>query len=207
MVQPLGDPVHLPEHFDTAFSIQPMLTQHIEAVLEIERAVAPHPWTPGIFGDELANPDTRSYYVVRHSSGPDQAGARSADGAGDWNGDGMGDGAVLVGFGGVLVQVGEAHITNIAVAPSYRRRGLARMLMVVLMRRAIERQATAATLEVRVSNVAAQRLYHRFGFVPAGVRPRYYPDGEDAVIMWADDIATQPYVDRLQTLDGLEVFR
>jgi [ribosomal protein S18]-alanine N-acetyltransferase len=148
---------------------------HLPEVLAIELSAAPHPWTTGIFAEELAHTDTRTYVV-----------ATSGD--------------RVVGFGGVLVQVGEAHITNIAVDNQFRRIGIARALMICLMRAAIDREAGAATLEVRVSNVGGQRLYHRFGFVPAGVRPRYYPDGEDAVIMWVNDIAGQAYAARL---DGL----
>ncbi len=156
-------------------TIVPMSFDHLPDVLAIERAAAPHPWTIGIFTEELALTDSRTYLVACR-------------------------GGVVVGFGGVLVQVSEAHITNIAVANAHRRSGIARALMVRLMTSAIRGNAAAATLEVRVSNVGAQRLYHRFGFVPAGVRPSYYPDGEDAVIMWADDIASEGYNFRLNSL-------
>jgi [ribosomal protein S18]-alanine N-acetyltransferase len=155
--------------------IVPMTADHLDAVLAIERAAAPHPWTRGIFEDELAHTETRSYFAALVS---DQ----------------------VVGFGGVLVQVGEAHITNVAVHETFRRNGIARALMIRLMAAAVSGSATAATLEVRTSNVGAQRMYHRFGFVPAGVRPRYYPDGEDAVIMWADDITSPIYAERLAAL-------
>jgi [ribosomal protein S18]-alanine N-acetyltransferase len=152
--------------------IEPMTLAHVDAVLAIEEASAPHPWTRGIFTDELAHADTRTYRVALISD-------------------------EVVGFAGVLNQVGEAHITNVAVNPVFRRQGIARALMVELMKLAIERGASAATLEVRASNVGAQRMYHRFGFVPAGVRPRYYRDGEDAVIMWAEAIDQPAYVNRL----------
>ncbi len=156
-------------------AIVPMTLSHLSEVLEIERAAAPHPWTEGIFTEELAHTDTRTYFVALNRDR-------------------------VAGFGGVLVQVGEAHITNIAVDNDFRRNGIACALMICLMRAAVEQEAAAATLEVRVSNVGAQRLYHRLGFVPAGVRPRYYPDREDAVIMWADDIAGQAYAARLDAL-------
>jgi [ribosomal protein S18]-alanine N-acetyltransferase len=156
----------------SAFSIQPMTDLHIDAALSIEQAGAPHPWTRGIFVDEIGQPETRVYRVAL-----------------------MDD--VVVGFGGVLLQVDEAHITNVAVEGQYRRHGIARALMVELMAAAIERGALAATLEVRVANVGAQRLYHQFGFAPVGVRPKYYPDGEDAVIMWAHDIGFPVFGSRL----------
>lgn len=164
-----------PASVSPAVLIVPMSLSHLPEVLAIERTASPHPWTNGIFSEELVQTDTRTYLVALQ-------------------------GDVLVAFGGVLVQVGEAHITNIAVDTHYRRSGIARALMVHLMRVAVDRGAAAATLEVRVSNVGAQRLYHRFGFAPAGVRPRYYPDGEDAVIMWADDIASELYSNRMSGL-------
>jgi [ribosomal protein S18]-alanine N-acetyltransferase len=157
--------------------LAPMLLTHVPQVLAIEQAAALHPWTEGIFVEELSHIDSRTYRVA------------------------LIDGKV-VGFGGVLVQVGEAHITNVAVADIWRRHGIARALMVDLMTAAIDQGALAATLEVRVSNTGAQKLYHRFGFAPAGARPRYYPDGEDALIMWAEDITGSGYAVRLAELAG-----
>jgi [ribosomal protein S18]-alanine N-acetyltransferase len=158
-----------------ALRIEPMTVDHLDAVLAIEQAASPHPWTRGILIDELNNPDTRTYRVAMVDS-------------------------VVIGFAGALDQAGEAHITNVAVADEWRRRGIARVLMIELMSAAVAKGITAATLEVRTSNVVAQRLYHRFGFVPAGVRPGYYADGEGAVIMWAEDIATPEYGERLNRL-------
>jgi [ribosomal protein S18]-alanine N-acetyltransferase len=163
-------------------AIEPMTLDHVDAVLVIERAAAPHPWTRGILLDELNHTDTRTYKVA------------------------VNDG-VVVGFGGVLYQVGEAHITNVAVAPEWRRNGIARALMVSLMNAAISGGATVATLEVRTSNLGAQRLYHQFGFIPAGVRPGYYADGEGAVIMWTEDITTADYADRLSRSELGDVSR
>jgi ribosomal-protein-alanine N-acetyltransferase len=65
---------------------------------------------------------------------------------------------------------------------------------------AIERSCEAMTLEVRVSNVGAQALYRSFGFVPAGVRQRYYENTEDAIVMWCHDIGTAEFADRLTDL-------
>ncbi len=159
----------------TSYQLAPMVLAHVPQVMAIEQAAASHPWTEGIFVEELSHVDTRTYRVA------------------------LVDGDV-VGFGGVLVQVGEAHITNVAVADRWRRHGIACALMVDLMTAAIEQGALAATLEVRVSNAGAQKLYHRFGFAPAGARPRYYPDGEDALIMWVEDISAAPYAQRLDSL-------
>ncbi len=162
------------------FAIEAMTLRHVDAALAIEQAVSPHPWTHGIFTDELAHGDTRTYRVAVIDD-------------------------KVVGFAGVLIQAGEAHVTNVAVQETFRRLGIARQLLVEVLRIAIERGATAATLEVRSDNMAAQKLYHRFGFVPAGVRPKYYQSGHDALIMWADDIAEASYSARLQRLGRSEV--
>jgi [ribosomal protein S18]-alanine N-acetyltransferase len=156
-------------------SIQPMSPSHIDQALLIEQAGTSHPWTYGIFVDELEQSETRAYRVAIVNE-------------------------TVVGFGGVLHQVGEAHITNIAVAHAWRRQGIARALMVELLTAAVAGGAVSATLEVRVSNDSARRLYHQFGFAPVGIRPAYYPDGESAVIMWAHDVATPQFASRLAQL-------
>jgi [ribosomal protein S18]-alanine N-acetyltransferase len=156
--------------------IRTMEPADLEAVLVIEQASAPHPWTAGIFADELAQTETRRYVVAVENDR-------------------------VVGFCGLLLSLDEGHITNVAVDPSLRRRGYAHEMMLVTVRTAIAKSLRALTLEVRVSNTAAIALYQRFGFAPGGVRPRYYPDnGEDALIMWAHDIDTAAYGTRLAEL-------
>jgi [ribosomal protein S18]-alanine N-acetyltransferase len=156
--------------------IRTMEPGDLDAVLVIEQASAPHPWTAGIFADELAQAETRRYVVAVEDDR-------------------------VVGFCGLLLSLDEGHITNVAVDPSLRRRGYAHEMMLVTVRTAIAKSLRALTLEVRVSNIAAIALYQRFGFAPGGVRPRYYPDnGEDALIMWAHDIDTAAYGTRLAEL-------
>jgi hypothetical protein len=85
------------------------------------------------------------------------------------------------------VLLDEAHVTNIAVREAFRGRGLGERLFREMMAVARMQGAKRMTLEVRVSNERAQRLYRKLGFEPSGVRPGYYTDnGEDALIMWAD---------------------
>jgi ribosomal-protein-alanine N-acetyltransferase len=85
--------------------------------------------------------------------------------------------------------VDEAHVTTFAVLPAYRRRGLGGRLLSALIELAADLGASVVTLEVRLSNVAARRLYQRFGFRPVGVRPHYYSDnGEDALIMTTEPL-------------------
>ncbi len=143
-----------------------MTLADVDDVTEIERQSFPVPWSRAAFIDELTRNEQALYVVVRDESG------RAA------------------GYGGMWLVCDEAHVTNIAVRPDRRRRGAGTAIMVTLMALAQSRGANRMTLEVRVSNHAAQELYRRLGFAPAGVRPHYYMDNrEDALIMWLDDIS------------------
>ena len=154
----------------------PMRRRHLRSVMRIESQSQPRPWTSRVFRSELDTPETRCYLVAR------------VDGA-------------VVGYAGLMVVLDEAHVTNIAVDPAWRRHGIAIRLLVTLARVAVERGAAHLTLEVRVGNVGAQELYRRFGFAPAGVRKNYYAESnEDALVMWAHDIATPDYAARLERL-------
>lgn len=94
------------------------------------------------------------------------------------------DGRILGGCGLLLI-AGEGNITNVAVAPGARRRGVATGLLAYLMAEGDRNGLTAYTLEVRVSNAAAIGLYEKLGFVSEGIRPRFYEKPtEDALIMW-----------------------
>ena len=94
------------------------------------------------------------------------------------------DGKVL-GYAGMWHIVNEGHINNIAVDEPFRRMGVGSRLLEALIAEARTREMAGLTLEVRVGNGAAQRLYHKYGFKPEGLRKNYYTDTrEDAVIMW-----------------------
>ena len=83
----------------------------------------------------------------------------------------------------------EAHITNIAVHPDFRRQGIGEQMMRFAFKKARELGATKMTLEVRLSNHGAQALYRKLGFQDRGIRKGYYSDtNEDAIIMWKDDL-------------------
>jgi ribosomal-protein-alanine N-acetyltransferase len=159
-------------------SIEPMRLEDVAAVQAIERASFTSPWPPEAYRSELTTNRLATYLVVR------------ADGA-------------VVGYGGVWLMVDEAHITTFAIHPRWRRRHLGARLLLALLDAAIARQAREATLEVRLSNMAARRLYERFGFRPVGLRTRYYSDdGEDALIMTTDPLAEPAMVARLAALRG-----
>jgi ribosomal-protein-alanine N-acetyltransferase len=97
--------------------------------------------------------------------------------------------------------VDEAHVTTFAVDPRWRRRGVGEQLLLALLDLAVARRAREATLEVRLSNMPARRLYEKYGFKPVGIRPRYYSDnGEDALIMTTDALESPAVRDRLAGL-------
>jgi [ribosomal protein S18]-alanine N-acetyltransferase len=150
--------------------IRPMRTEDLPAVLALEQAHQPLPWSDKIFGDEMSA-ESRVYVVAEA-------------------------GGTVVGFAGVMIVGDETHVTNLLVDPDHRGRGIATDLMVSLIRSSVEQGARHLILEVRTGNEAARRLYGRLGLAPVGVRPRYYGD-DDALIMWAHDIDRPEYLESL----------
>ena len=111
----------------------------------------------------------------------------------------MGD--TIVAYGGIWLMVDEAHVTTFAVHPRYRRRRIGEQLILALLDLARERHAREATLEVRLSNLPARRLYEKYGFRPVGIRPRYYSDNnEDALIMTTEPLELPAMRERLARL-------
>ena len=100
----------------------------------------------------------------------------------------------VVGFATLLLQPDAGHLDDVAVARDERREGIGRVLVTRLLQIAAERGLGGVTLEVSEHNTAALALYRRVGFQVEGRRPRYYPDGSDALIMWRRDgtSATEP---------------
>ncbi len=158
--------------------VSPMRRSHIDDIMPIETSVYPRPWTPGVFADELREMarGTR-HYLVAHI------------------------GRDLVGYAGMIYMEDGAHVTNIAVHPQQRRRGIATELLLDLAWEARRVGAGAMTLEVRDSNRSAQELYRRFGFVPVGVRPKYYENRDDAIVMWCHDLQSEDVARRLRDIE------
>ena len=97
--------------------------------------------------------------------------------------------------------VDEAHITTFAVHPAWRRQRIGERLLLAFLDLAVGRHAREATLEVRLSNVAARRLYEKYGFRPVGLRPRYYSDNsEDALIMTTEPLGEPRFRERIEPL-------
>ncbi len=153
-----------------------MRRRHLNGVMAIEHQVYPRPWSPNLFLSEMNEFRNRTYLVAKI-------------------------GKDVVGYGGVMCYGEEAHITTIAVDPMHHRKKIGTRLLYELLQEGLRLGGRAASLEVRVSNWGAQRLYGQFGFRPVGVRKNYYQEtGEDAVVMWADEISSRGYRQRLEEL-------
>ena len=136
-----------------------MRRRHLRGVLRIEQQVYPRPWSLGLFMSELRLPAAAACYVV----GPGRRDGRRLRRA-------------------ACSSVDDGHVTTSPSTPTGTGRRIGTRLLLALARAAIERGAEALTLEVRVGNDAAQALYRRFGFAPAGVRKGYYArPNEDAL--------------------------
>jgi ribosomal-protein-alanine N-acetyltransferase len=158
--------------------LAPMRTRDLRGVLKIEGAVFPQPWPHRLFVEELAQRKTRAYRAA-------------------WVG------RSIVGFAGQMFVDDESHVNNIAVDPAWQGRGLGAAILCDLVRTGLARGVRHLTLEVRVGNEPALALYRRFGLAPVGVRRNYYPvTGEDALVMWARDIDSESYGERLAAIEA-----
>jgi ribosomal-protein-alanine N-acetyltransferase len=142
-------------------------SSEIDAILAIEEASFTNPWTRDMYLAELANRGVSYFFVAKDGSGR------------------------VVGFCSFWRVLDELHINNLAVAPAFRRNGIATALLIRVLEEGTKLGAHRATLEVRRSNEAARLLYERFGFTVAGVRRGYYTNPvEDALVLWRDELAT-----------------
>jgi len=156
--------------------ISAMRLEDLDEVQRIEEASFATPWPPNAYRSELLTNRLASYLVAR-----------------------VGD--RIVAYGGMWLMVDEAHITTFAVHPAWRRQRLGERLLLAFLDLAKDRHAREATLEVRLSNLAARRLYEKYGFRPVGVRPRYYSDNnEDALIMTTLPLADPQQRARIERL-------
>ena len=107
----------------------------------------------------------------------------------------------IVGIAGFWIMTDEAHITTLAVRNSFRRQGIGERLLVQIVEMAIQLNVNVVTLEVRISNKQAQTLYEKYGFQRVGIRRAYYTDnGEDAIIMTTDSLASVTFQSHFQLL-------
>ena len=101
---------------------------------------------------------------------------------------------IVCGYSGYWLIGDEAHITTLATHPDYRRMGIGELLLINNIQSAIKVDAKCMTLEVRVSNDPAQKLYYKYGFKSMGLRRKYYQDNsEDALVLWMENIRTEEF--------------
>ena len=142
-----------------ALQVRLMTLADVDDVQEIEKGCFSVPWSRESFEHEITENKCARYLVVEL------------------------DGRV-VAYAGTWLVIDEAHITNVAVHPDFRGRGYGELVMRELMQLSSDTGMVWMTLEVRRSNVVAQSLYHKLGFIDVGYRKRYYEDNhEDALIM------------------------
>ncbi len=149
----------------------------IEQVRLIEQASFQKTWAPEAFTTELRHNQAAHYLVMR---GPQER---------------------VVGYTGAWLVADEAHITSIAIDPNRRGQGLGKLLLLRLLQYCGQRQAHWVTLEVRADNRAALALYRRFGFARVALRKAYYEQKYDAVVMWAGNLLSESYQERLAAIE------
>ena len=147
---------------------RPMRVEDVAQVHAIERLSFPLPWSRESFIREICEIDNSRLLVVVEDEE-----AR----------------AEVMGYACWWEVADECHVTNFAVAPAHRRKGVGDFLLGRILEDAKDRGLLRATLEVRLGNAAAIALYEKWGFTAAAMRPRYYPDNrEDALVMWKEKI-------------------
>jgi ribosomal-protein-alanine N-acetyltransferase len=182
----------------------------LRQVNEIDREAFPTQWPPPDYRRELQNPLARLLVVCddRHRAEAPEKDLPQEEATGLmavikrwWRrnrffGDRPPDanGQYIIGFASIWVMADEVHITNIAVRKDYQRQGIGELLLISIMSLGAELKADIVTLEVRVSNLPAQRLYHKYGFAQVGLRHGYYTDNrEDALLMSTGNITSAPF--------------
>lgn len=145
-----------------SFVFRYMKEEDIDQILEVEHASFATPWSREAFYNEIYNNKFAVYIVLEE----DQK---------------------IIGYVGAWIVIDEAHITNVAILPSYRGKKLGEALLRKMMTVAKDMGARSMTLEVRVTNNVAQSLYRKLGFQNGGIRKNYYTDNqEDALVMWVN---------------------
>ena len=146
------------------YSIRPMKREDLSAVAELEKVCFSEPWSLALLSDSLH----RKEYLFLVAEAEEESGIKR-----------------IAGYLGARIVLDEMEIANVAVFPEYRKRGIGEAMMTELLSLATEQELYGVTLEVRISNETAIRLYEKLGFVREGIRPGFYSKPvEDALILW-----------------------
>lgn len=165
-------------HYDLSeIKIYPFSIKDIDQVYAIEVETFPTPWSRASFVSQLLGRKSNIYLVAKKNN-------------------------EVIGYTGITIKNKSGHVTTIAVRSDFKRKKIGTLLLISLIRKAIERGITRLFLEVRQSNIIAQKFYERFNFFTAGKIRRYYLDsGEDALVMVVDDITNYEYKDIILKLE------
>ena len=144
------------------YQIRSMQLADLPEVRTIEQLSLPTPTKVGTYEYELTQNELAHYQVL------------------------VVNGRNIIGYSGYWLIADEVHISIVAIHPDWRRHGLGELLLLNMIAITTPKAVTLATLEVRASNTAAQSLYHKYNFHIVNERPRYYRDGESALVMTAD---------------------
>jgi len=170
--------------------ISPMQLGDIKEVIQIEKESFVSPWSVDVFEEQLSHLDCASYFVARVNG-------------------------KVIGYAGIIFPPAclsvdtadghnaetEGHITNIAIDKSYRRKKIGSVLLLKLIEEAQNRGSRVISLELRKLNTVALSFYKKFGFRIFGLRKDYYSDtGEDAIVMFVDNVSSADYQNRLQII-------
>ncbi|MCH8206524.1 MAG: ribosomal protein S18-alanine N-acetyltransferase [Chloroflexi bacterium] len=210
-----------PETKAMPFAVRPLAEGDIAQSAEIEREAFPALFPPTQFKRELKN--RRSRYLVAwlqdHALAPWSSAPESEEeprrplfgrllrtATSRWLGRPSAwepGSEYIVGFLGIWYSVDEAHVVSVGVRQTYRGQGIGELLLIAAIEQAMARPVEVVTLEVRVSNQVAKRLYSKYGFTERGLRKGYYTDNrEDALIMTTESINLPPFSELFRELVG-----
>lgn len=142
--------------------VREMREEDIDTVHLIDQQSFTDPWSKDIYYEEITKNKYAEYFVILYQE-------------------------EIVGFCGSWMVLDEAQITNIAIAPTHKGKGYGTYLFQYVINFAVLHGIKKLSLEVRVSNITAQKMYKKFGMKPGGIRKNYYPDNqEDALVLWVN---------------------
>lgn len=202
-----------PDEDTLSYTVRPMQLDDVPQATEIDQECFPTQWPPPPYRSDLLL-NRRARYLVACKDGNHAAPLGKREQRGSpldhprvgarrlfYKAGASPLSQLVVGIIGFWLMAGEAHITTIGVRQAYQRLGIGELLLISTIDLALTRQAEVITLEVRLSNTAAQELYQKYGFTKRGVRGGYYTDNrEDAVIMTTDTLTSAPFQGQFQLL-------